>query len=53
MKDLKKANISKNFASYYEEYTIDYANYDNIMNSPFYSFTKIAKEGLAGFFYLA
>ena len=52
MKNLKRTNLSHNLVSYYEGYEIDYADYDNVMNSLFFPFARDSEGGVAGFFYL-
>jgi hypothetical protein len=38
---------------YYERYTIDYADYDKVINSLFYPFARDSENRFAGFFYPA
>ena len=52
-KNLKRSILSHNLNSYYEGYTIDYADYDKVMDSPFYPFARDSDGGVAGFFYPA
>jgi len=52
-KNLTRSTLSHNLVSYYEGYTIDYADYDKIINSPFYPFARDSEGGVAGFFYPA
>lgn len=52
-KNLTRSSLSHNLVSYYEGYTIDYADYSKIMNSPFYPFARDSDGGVAGFFYPA
>lgn len=52
-KNLKRSSLSHNLFSYYEGYTIDFADYNKIMNSPFYPFARDSEGGVAGFFYPA
>ena len=52
-KNLTRATLSHNLVSYYEGYTIDYADYDKVVNSPFYPFARDSENGVAGFFYPA
>ena len=52
-KNLTRSSLSHNLVSYYEGYTIDFADYDKVMNSPFYPFARDSEGGVAGFFYPA
>ena len=52
-KKLTRSSLSHNLVSYYEGYTIDYADYNKVMNSPFYPFARDSEGGVAGFFYPA
>lgn len=52
-KNLTRSSLSHNLVSYYEGYTIDYADYNKVMNSPFYPFARDSEGGVAGFFYPA
>ena len=52
-KNLTRSTLSHNLVSYYEGYTIDYADYDKVINSPFYPFARDSENGVAGFFYPA
>ena len=52
-KNLTRATLSHNLVSYYEGYTIDYADYDKVIDSPFYPFARDSEGGVAGFFYPA
>ena len=52
-KILTRSSLSHNLVSYYEGYTIDFADYDSVMNSPFYPFARDSEGGVAGFFYPA
>lgn len=52
-KNLTRSLLSHNLVSYYEGYTIDFADYDKVMNSPFYSFARDSDGGVAEFFYPA
>jgi len=52
-KNLTRSSLSHNLVSYYEGYTIDYADYTKVMNSPFYPFARDNEGGVAGFFYPA
>lgn len=52
-KKLTRSLLSHNLVSYYERYTIDYADYDKVINSPFYPFARDSENGFAGFFYPA
>jgi hypothetical protein len=52
-KNLTRASLSHNLFTYYEGYTIDYADYDKVLNSPFYPFARDSDGGVAGFFYPA
>ena len=36
--------------SYNEGFTIDYADYDKVLKSPFYPFSRDSEGGVAGFF---
>lgn len=45
--------LSHNLASYYEGYTIDYADQDKVIDSPFYPFARDSEGGVAGLFYQA
>ena len=38
--NLTRATLSHNLVSYYEGYTIDYADYDKVIDSPFNHFTR-------------
>ena len=49
--NLTRASLSHNLFTYYEGYTIDYADYNKVMNSPFYPFARDSDGGVAGFFY--
>ena len=52
-KNLTRSSLSHNLVSYYEGYTIDYADYDKVIKSPFYPFARDSDGGVAGFFYPA
>ena len=52
-KNLTRSSLSHNLVSYYEGYTIDFADYNKVMNSPFYPFARDSDGGVAGFFYPA
>ena len=52
-KNLTRATLSHNLYTYYEGYTIDYADYDQVINSPFYPFARDSESGVSGFFYPA
>ena len=52
-KNVTRSSLSHNLVSYYEGYTIDYADYDKVMNSPFFPFARDSEGGVAGFFYPA
>ena len=43
--------ISHNLFSFYGGYTIDFADYNKIINLPFYPFLRDSDGGAAGFFY--
>ena len=50
-KKVTRSSLSHNLVSYYEGYTIDYADYDKVINSPFYPFARDSENWVAGFFY--
>ena len=50
-KNLTRPPLSHNLFTFYEGYTIDYADYNKVKNSPFYPFARDSDGGVAGFFY--
>ena len=52
-KNLTRSSLSHNLFSFYEGYTIDFADYNKVINSPFYPFARDSDGGVVGFFYPA